>query len=70
MLRIADFIERSEDWHKNVLKKRDQLSKKLERERSQENTFHPRINQVSNLLHNHKLNMLGKVNAAAAKLSP
>ena len=58
MLLIAEFIERSQNWQKNVEQKKEKVAELVDNHRNKENTFHPKINSVSEHLHSEKMNML------------
>ena len=66
MLLIAAFIERSESWQEAVEQKKVKVAQEVREARCKENTFHPRINKVSELMHFQKMNLLEQVNMAAA----
>ena len=66
MILINDFIERSESWQQRVSKKREQVAVELQKQRDSENTFHPRIDPVSERLHAKKLTMLEQAQEAKA----
>ena len=51
MILIAAFIERSETWQETVENKKAKVAQEVNEERCKENTFHPRINTVSEVMH-------------------
>lgn len=69
MLLIASFIERSEQWKLALDKKKEKAAQEMQQERCKENTFHPRINTVSELMHLRKIELLEQVNKAAAAVN-
>ena len=68
MLLIARFIERSETWQESVDQKKEKIAQEILKQRCKENTFHPRINSVSELMHLRKMHLLEQVNKAAAAI--
>ena len=69
MLLIASFIERNEQWKQAIEKKKEKTAQEMQQERCKENTFHPRINSVSELMHLRKIELLEQVNKAAAAVN-
>lgn len=65
---VAQFLERSELWQESVDKKKQKVAMMLAEQRCKENTFHPRINRVSELMHQKKMMLLEQVNKAAAAI--
>lgn len=61
MFVINEFIERSEAWMQKVDQKKAKIAEELDQNRNQENTFHPRVDPVSELIHEKKMKLLNKV---------
>lgn len=62
MIAINDFLERSEAWAEKVDQKKAKIAEELDYDRNYENTFHPRVDPVSELIHDKKMKLLLKVN--------
>lgn len=58
MVIIAEFVDRSDTWIRQVQDKKTKIAHQINDERQKENTFHPRIDPVSELLHARKMNQL------------
>ena len=58
MFIIAEFLDRSDNWLRQVQEKKIKTANVVNFERDQENTFHPQIDPVSQLLHARKIEQI------------
>ena len=59
MLQIAEFVERSDSWLKQVQEKKLRVAQEIAMQRDEENTFHPRVAPKTEILHARKLKQMG-----------
>ena len=61
MIAINEFLERNGKWMEKVGQKRAKVAHEVLAKRNKENTFHPRVDPVSEQIHSKKMKHLAKV---------
>ena len=60
MLQIAEFVERSDAWLRQVQEKKQRVAEEVAMQRDEENTFHPRVAPKTEILHARKLKQMSQ----------